>query len=111
MTSSTTGTATACHFVYGIPKSADASLAIFTPKEQDKYLRELAAPVPKSWAAVTLANASAGDPQAIFSASQTEVRERLNRQDGCGFINTISRDNHRLCWAGMIGLRRGAISI
>ena len=38
----------AFHFVYGMPKNADASLAMFTPKEQDKYLRELAAPVKKA---------------------------------------------------------------
>jgi hypothetical protein len=47
----------AFHFVDGMPKNADASLAMFTPKEQDKYLQELAAPVPKSCAAVALANA------------------------------------------------------
>ena len=30
----------AFHFVDGMPKNADASLAMFTPKEQDKYLQE-----------------------------------------------------------------------
>ena len=37
----------AFHFIGGIPKNADASAVMLTPKEQDKYLRELAAPVKK----------------------------------------------------------------
>ena len=32
----------AFHFIGGIPKHADGSLAMYTPKEQDEYLRELA---------------------------------------------------------------------
>ena len=32
----------AFHFIGGIPKNADGSLALYTPKEQDEYLRELA---------------------------------------------------------------------
>ena len=31
----------AFHFIGGIPKYADGSLALYTPKEQDAYLREL----------------------------------------------------------------------
>ena len=32
----------AFHFIGGIPKNADGSLVMYTPKEQDEYLRELA---------------------------------------------------------------------
>ena len=32
----------AFHFIGGLPKNADGSLALYTPKEQDEYLRELA---------------------------------------------------------------------
>jgi len=31
----------AFHFIGGIPKNADGSLAMDTPKEQDEYRREL----------------------------------------------------------------------
>jgi len=31
----------AFHFFGGIPKNADGSLALYTPKEQDEYLRQL----------------------------------------------------------------------
>ena len=36
------GNGHAFHFIGGIPKNADGSLALYTPKEQDEYLRELA---------------------------------------------------------------------
>ena len=37
----------AFHFIGGIPKNADGSLVMYTPKEQDEYLRELAESVKK----------------------------------------------------------------
>ncbi|MGZ8425928.1 MAG: hypothetical protein ACXWYD_13335 [Candidatus Binatia bacterium] len=33
----------AFHFIDGIPSNADGSLAMYTPKQQEKYLRDLAA--------------------------------------------------------------------
>ena len=48
----------AFHFIGGIPKNADGSLALYTPKEQDEYLRELAESLnkttkPDEWMTVT----------------------------------------------------------
>ena len=37
----------AFHFVGGLPNKAGDFLAMYTPKEQNEYLRELAAPVKK----------------------------------------------------------------
>ena len=43
----------AFHFIGGIPKNADGSLVMYTPKEQDEYLRELAESLKKSEAGVS----------------------------------------------------------